>query len=185
MERLGKDRNPYRAGFLQFVAVGETEREALELYKEPAEYFYGRCLHVNPKWASPPGYQSEATMRARVQSQVALAAQRSAAPAARGGMGAARDWQDILDLGYVIAGDPDQVAARIREVCVDLNVGHLMLLCQFGNMSTELAKYNTRLYAEKVMPQIADLFDDQWQDRWWPQPLAERATPRRQATQAA
>ena len=180
MDRLGKDRNPYRAGFLQFVAVGETEQEALELYKAPAEYFYGRCLHVNPKWASPPGYQSEATMRARVQSQVALAAQRSAAAAGggRGGMGAARDWKDILDLGYVIAGDPDQVAERIREVCVNLNVGHLMLLCQFGNMDTELAKYNTRLYAERVLPQIRDLFDDEWQDDWWPKPLAERAAPR-------
>ncbi|MEC9285086.1 MAG: hypothetical protein VYC36_03840, partial [Pseudomonadota bacterium] len=81
MDKLGKDRNPYRAGFLQFVAVGETEKEALELYKESAEYFYGRCLHVNPKWASPAGYQSEATIRAKVQSQVALAAQKSAGPA--------------------------------------------------------------------------------------------------------
>ena len=194
MDRLGKDRNPYRAGFLQFVAVGETEQEALELYREPAEYFYGRCLHVNPKWASPAGYQSEATMRAKVQSQVALAAARSGAGAGGGGrgpapgknkgaMGAAREWRDILDLGYVIAGDPDQVAERIREVCVNLNVGHLMLLCQFGNMTTELAQHNTRLYAEKVLPQIADLFDDEWQDRWWPQPLAERATPRRAASE--
>ena len=30
MERLGKDRNPYRAGFLQFVGVAETREEALE-----------------------------------------------------------------------------------------------------------------------------------------------------------
>ena len=172
MDKLGKDRNPYRAGFLQFVAVGETEKEALELYKESAEYFYGRCLHVNPKWASPAGYQSEATIRAKVQSQVALAAQKSAGPT-----GAAREWKDILDLGYVIAGDPDQVAERIREVCTNLNVGHLMLLCQFGNMSTDLAKYNTKLYAERVMPQISDLFDDQWNDAWWPQPLSDRSLP--------
>ena len=159
----------------------------MELYRAPAEYFYGRCLHVNPKWASPAGYQSEATIRAKVQSQVALAAQASRAPQGRGPsgpMGAAREWKDILDMGYVIAGDPDQVAERIREVCVNLNVGHLMLLCQFGNMSTELAKYNTKLYAEKVMPQIKDLFDDQWQDRWWPQPLAERAVPRNLAVAA-
>lgn len=188
MDRLGKDRNPYRAGFLQFVAVGETEQEALDLYREPAEYFYGRCLHVNPKWASPAGYQSEATIRAKVQSQVALAAQASrAGPGAKqaGPMGAAREWKDILDLGYVIAGDPDQVAERIREVCINLNVGHLMLLCQFGNMSTELAKYNTRLYAEKVLPQITDLFDDEWQDHWWPKPLAERAVPRELPAESA
>ena len=44
MSRLGKDRNPYRAGFLQFVGVAETREKAMELYREPAEYFYGRCL---------------------------------------------------------------------------------------------------------------------------------------------
>ena len=77
------------------------------------------------------------------------------------------------------------MAERIREVCVNLNVGHLMLLCQFGNMRTDLAKYNTRLYAEKVLPQIRDLFDDRWQDDWWPKPLAERATPRSSAAAKA
>ena len=75
--RLGKDRNPYRAGFLQFVGVAETRAEAMELYREPAEYFYGRCLHVDPRFAAPPGYSSEATLRARVQSQVAQAAARA------------------------------------------------------------------------------------------------------------
>ena len=29
-----------------------------------------------------------------------------------------------------------------------------MLLLQFGNMSKDLAKYNTKLFAEKVMPQL-------------------------------
>jgi alkanesulfonate monooxygenase SsuD/methylene tetrahydromethanopterin reductase-like flavin-dependent oxidoreductase (luciferase family) len=45
MDRLGKDRNPYRAGFLQFVGVAETRQQALRTVREAAEYFYGRCLH--------------------------------------------------------------------------------------------------------------------------------------------
>ena len=44
MARLGKDRNPYRAGFLQFVGVAESRDKAMELYRAPAEYFYGCCL---------------------------------------------------------------------------------------------------------------------------------------------
>src|SRR5213595_176967 len=44
MDRLGKERNPYRAGFLQSVGVAENREEAMRLYREPAEYFYGRCL---------------------------------------------------------------------------------------------------------------------------------------------
>ena len=31
-----------------------------------------------------------------------------------------------------------------------------MLLMQFGNMNKDLTKYNTRLFAEKVMPQLKD-----------------------------
>ena len=37
-----------------------------------------------------------------------------------------------------------------REVAINMNVGHLMLLLQYGNMSKELCKYNTKLFAEKV-----------------------------------
>ena len=74
MARLGKDRNPYRAGFLQFVGVGESRQHAFDLYAEAAEYFYGRCLHVDARWAMPPGYTSEGSQRAGIQSQVKQAA---------------------------------------------------------------------------------------------------------------
>jgi hypothetical protein len=52
-----------------------------------------------------------------------------------------------------------------------------MLLMQFGNLSSEHTKYNTRLFAEKVMPKLKGLFSE-WQNRWWPRPLArpQRAT---------
>ncbi len=174
MDRLGKDRNPYRAGFLQFVGVAETQQQAIELYKEPAEYFYGRCLHVDPRFANPPGYTTEATLRARVESQVAKAADRSAERA-----NLSIQFEEILEKGYVIVGTPDEVAARLREVAVDLNIGHLMLLLQFGNMGKELAMSNTKLFAEEVMPQLTDLFDDDWEDHWWPSPMPrqQRAVP--------
>jgi len=174
MEKLGKDRNPYRAGFLQFVGVAETREQALELYREPAEYFYGRCLHVDPRFASPPGYTTEATIRARVESQVAKAADRTSARA-----NLSIQFEEILEKGYVIVGSPDEVAARLREVAIDLNIGHLMLLLQFGNMSKSLTMANTKLFAEEVMPQLTDLFDDDWEDRWWPAPMPrqQRAVP--------
>ena len=89
-----------------------------------------------------------------------------------------REMEDIVASGYVIVGSPDEVAEQLREVACTLNVGHLMLLLQFGNMSKDLTRYNTQLFAERVMPQLRDLFAD-WDDRWWPQPLAPaaRATP--------
>jgi alkanesulfonate monooxygenase SsuD/methylene tetrahydromethanopterin reductase-like flavin-dependent oxidoreductase (luciferase family) len=164
MDRLGKDRNPYRAGFLQFVGVAETREEAYRLYREPAEYFYGRCLHVDPRFAGAPGYTSEATQRAGVVGQVAQVARMRRFDTL------AREMDAIVEKGYVIIGSPDEVAAQLKEVAANLNVGHLMLLCQFGNMGKDLAKYNTKLFAEKVMPQLTDTFSE-WEDRWWPQPM--------------
>jgi hypothetical protein len=43
-------------------------------------------------------------------------------------------------------------------------------------MSKALTKYNTKLFAEKVMPKLHPLFSE-WEDRWWPQPMdaAQRA----------
>ena len=78
--------------------------------------------------------------------------------------------KDIVDLGYVIIGSPDDVVEQLTEVATELNVGHLMLLLQYGNMGKELAKYNTKLFAEKVMPRLRPLFAE-WEDRWWPQPM--------------
>jgi len=172
MKRLGKDRNPYRAGFLQFVGVAETREEAYRLYREPAEYFYGRCLHIDPRFAGPPGYTTEATQRRGAQSQVAQAAQFSRYESKFQML--AREMDAIVERGYVIIGSPDEVAAQLREVANNLNVGHLMMLLQFGNMGKDLAKYNTQLFAEQVMPQLHDVFAD-WEDRWWPQPMDRSA----------
>ena len=172
MKRLGKDRNPYRAGFLQFVGVAQSREEAYRLYREPAEYFYGRCLHIDPRFAGPPGYTTEATQRRGAQSQVAQAAQLSRYESKFQML--AREMDAIVERGYVIIGSPDEVAAQLREVAKNLNVGHLMMLLQFGNMAKDLAKYNTQLFAEQVMPQLHDVFAD-WEDRWWPQPMEHSA----------
>ncbi len=180
MARLGKDRNPYRAGFLQFVGVGESRQHAFDLYSEAAEYFYGRCLHVDPAWATPPGYTTEASMRAGLESQVRKAADSAVRGKSTGERFAStsRDMQGIVDNGYVIIGSPDEVAEQLREVATNLNVGHLMLLLQYGNMSKELTRYNTRLFAEQVKPKIQGMFPD-WEDKWWPNPMAagQQAVP--------
>jgi len=87
----------------------------------------------------------------------------------------AREMEAIVDNGYVIIGSPDEVAEQLREVAVNLNVGHLMLLLQYGNMSKDLTRYNTRLFADKVMPKLKDVHAG-WEDRWWPNPM--HAEPR-------
>lgn len=167
MDAMGIDRNPYRAGLLQFVGVAESRSEAIERYTEAAEYFYGRCLHLDPRFASPPGYVTEGSQRANMTSQVVKAA---GATAGERFNTTSRDMQGIVDKGYVIVGSPDDVVEQLRDVSTRFNIGNLLLLLHFGNMDKSLANYNTRLFAEKVLPKLKDLHS-QWPHHWWPQPM--------------
>ena len=89
------------------------------------------------------------------------------------------DLSDIFDAGHVIIGEPDEVAEKLRNVCKDMNVGHLLTLLHFGNMSAQLTRYNTDLFAKKVLPQLKDLFEKEWEDKWWPKGMspAKRVQP--------
>ena len=161
MERQGREPNPFQAGYLQLVGVAETKREALDLYREPAEYFYTNCLHTDPRFAVPPGYATEESVRFRARQS------NSGNPVAQ--FTTAPTYDQILERGYLIVGTPDEVAERLRDIAVDLNIGQLMLLLHFGNMGRDLTGANTRLFAERVLPQLRGLFTDRWEDHWWPE----------------
>ncbi len=172
VRELGEEPNPFRAGFLQFVGVANSKQEAIDLYREPAEYFYNRCLHVDPRFTGPPGYLSENSIRANLGSQVAAAA--SAAQDRYAGVlsRVKRDMEGFVDKGYLVVGSPDEVADQLRKCATELNVGNFMVLLHFGNMDKQLAMYNTELFAKKVAPQLKDLFEDKWENHWWPKPMA-------------
>ena len=86
-------------------------------------------------------------------------------------------WGDIVERGYIIAGSADTVVDRITEVADTLNVGHLMVMLQFGNLRRETVLYNTQRFATEVIPRLRHRFDE-WDDRWWPtDTLTERARP--------
>ena len=168
VDRLGADPNPYRAGFLQFVAVADSDAQAEELYAEHALYFYNRCLHVFRGFTSPPGYTSIETMKRGIRSQVSAAAVMAMSDLT---------WKDIVDRGYVIAGSPQTVVDRLGEVVDNLHVGHLMLLLQFGSMPKDVVLQNSERFATEVMPKLRDRFAEH-EDRWGPvQTLGHPAHP--------
>lgn len=172
--RAGRDRNPFRLGFLQFVGVAENKKEAMKLYKEPAEYFYDANLKVDPRWSSPPGYVTEATMRAKLKSQTQRAAMKDEARAFAGKL----TIEEMVEKGYLIVGSPDEVAAQIKEAAKALNFGQLMVLLHYGSMNRQTALYNAEMFAKYVKPQIDDLWENEWENRWWPKPNSlERAQP--------
>ncbi len=167
--RQGVEPNPYRAGFLQFVGVSETDAQAERDYAAAADYFYNRCLHVYSGFADAPGYRTMKTVKAGILAQIGAAARQI-----RAGL----TWKDFIEQGYLIAGSPETVRQQIEHVARTLNIGHMMLLLHFGNLPKETVTKNTALFAGEVMPRLKGLFGE-WEDRWWIQPLPadERRAP--------
>ena len=172
-QQLGRDPNPFAGGYVQFVGVADSEAEALDLYREPAEYFFNRSLHIHPGFADPPGYKTVGTVRDGVEGMIERAARESASRTEMKLTGASKfSFEEMVEKGYVVVGDPGQVAEKLTQIAVDLNIGQLLLLLHFGNMSRELTMHNIRLTGEKVLPEIQGLFTDKWEDRWWIKPIA-------------
>ena len=94
----------------------KAEPGARPLYRGGGN-LYGRCLHVDPRFAVPPGYVTEATQRAGIESQIRMAAEGKASGGASATGPArmqslARDMQGIVDNGYLIIGSPTRSPSR-------------------------------------------------------------------------
>jgi alkanesulfonate monooxygenase SsuD/methylene tetrahydromethanopterin reductase-like flavin-dependent oxidoreductase (luciferase family) len=171
----GKDMSPYRAGFAQTIVVAETDAEAEREYRQHIDYFYNRCLHVYPGFADAPGYRTIRTLQANVTSQMTREAL---------GDVSTMSWQRLVDDGYVIAGSPDTVTARMRELITTLRVGNIFCLIHVGDMPRDKCDRSTKLFAEEVMPRLRDVWPDYADDdRFWIHPLG--STPRAPAAASA
>ena len=159
----GRDLNPYRAGFLQLVAVADTDARAEEKYARHVEYFYHKCLHWPVQWLTPPGNQDYRSLVATVTNPM----RRRAEDLKR------LRYRDFVEQGYVIAGSPATVRDRLKEEVVEgLRVGNLMVLLQIGSMPHELTLENMELFACEVMPALRDTWNDEgWVNHWWPESL--------------
>jgi AAA+ ATPase superfamily predicted ATPase len=55
-----------------------------------------------------------------------------------------------------------------------LRAGHLLALLHFGSMPTAVCKRNIDLFAREVLPHLENLWEDEYDDRWWPERLKAR-----------
>jgi alkanesulfonate monooxygenase SsuD/methylene tetrahydromethanopterin reductase-like flavin-dependent oxidoreductase (luciferase family) len=170
--RAGLDRNPYRAGFNQVCVVGETDAACERDYAKHIEYFYRRSLHVPEHYWSLPGYQDYPSLEKSIMSgTVAKMAERLA-------LFKTYKYQDLVREGMVVAGGPETVRDRLIDLVKGLRVGNLMLVMQVGSMPPELTKRSIDLFCQKVLPELRDVWGDEWENRWWPESLRERPKAR-------
>jgi alkanesulfonate monooxygenase SsuD/methylene tetrahydromethanopterin reductase-like flavin-dependent oxidoreductase (luciferase family) len=176
----GKDANPYRAAFLQIVAVAETDRKAEEEYGKHIEYFYHKLLHLPTGYISPPGnadYKSllNIFMSGKNLMQVGdLSIDLKPFKA-----------KEMIDKEFVVVGSPSTVRDKLTAMAKRLNIGHLMVALQFGSMPHGLTKKNIELFAREVLPHLQDLWEDQkWENEWWPKRLRKRTARQREMATA-
>jgi len=173
--RKGRDDNPFRYSFLQLIGVAETDEQAEELYGPHAEYFFHKLLYTPSYYQQIPGCLEYPALLQAVQS------------GARAGMNL-KDMKakDFYDRGFVIVGSAKTVREQLLDGVKRLRVGHLMTLLHFGSMPSELCKRNIDLFARGVLPHLQALWEDEYEDRWWPQRLrAERRAAAAPAVAAA
>ena len=174
--KRGKDESPYRGAFAQTICVAETDQEAEKLYAEHLNYFYNRCLHIYGGFADAPGYRTIKTIQADVVNALSEDMQN---------LFPSLSWKELVDGGYVIAGSPATVRDRMKELIKGLHVGHIFCLIHVGNMPDWKTRYSTKLFAEKVIPGLRDMWPE-WKDdnRWWCKPMEDRLHPETTVEQA-
>jgi alkanesulfonate monooxygenase SsuD/methylene tetrahydromethanopterin reductase-like flavin-dependent oxidoreductase (luciferase family) len=162
-EAKGRDRNPYRASFLQLVGVAETDEQAEVQYAKHLEFFYHKLLHIPQYQLTPPG-QADYRSLLNVLSSNFLGHDAAADLPAAG----------IVERGFAVVGSPATVRDKLEALAKRLNVGHLMPVLQFGSMPHDLAMRNIELFAAEVLPALQRLFpEEEHENRWWPKRLVK------------
>jgi len=165
----GREPNPFSLACSQLLFVADSRKEARDLYAHSVDYFFSRVLRFSPKYTGSPGYLTEATVRIAIGSAMADAANGQAF-----GNLHSPTFDSLVDAGVIIAGSPEEVSERLIANCTKFRVGNIVANLAVGNMTEDVTKHNIKMYAEKVLPNVRPLFENEWEHEWWPKPLADR-----------
>jgi alkanesulfonate monooxygenase SsuD/methylene tetrahydromethanopterin reductase-like flavin-dependent oxidoreductase (luciferase family) len=168
-DEKGRDRNPYRAAFVQTVFVADTDAEAERLYGEHAERHFRNALGAipGPSFALP-GYVEPAGIEAVLRDP--------------GDLGFAHKlrhitFRELADTRAVVIGSPATVRDQITEFVKECRIGNLLVMLHVGSMPHELAIHNIDMFAAEVLPHLQGIWDDEgWEHRWWPTGIGAAAT---------
>ncbi|MFJ8443358.1 LLM class flavin-dependent oxidoreductase [Kitasatospora griseola] len=169
-DELGLERNPYRMGFLQTIAVSETDERAEQEYAEHVEYTYRKGLgSIPPEKLAIAGGVNIHGVKAllRDAGDFGLYSQMRTA-----------SYRELVEAGTVIAGSPATVRDQLISYCTEYGIGNLHAMLGFGSLPKALAEKNINLFAEEVLPHLRKLWkDDGFSHHWWPERLGGTPLP--------
>ena len=159
VEAAGRDRNPYRMGFLIPVGVSDTDEKAALEYGPATDYFYHKGLHLPEQLLLPPGHMTHSSL-------THLLTKRPFPPYEE--LKKMR-YAQFNDRDFVVCGSAQTVTERLIHIVKALRIGHLMLLPQFGSLSHEKTMENIERISKSVLPHLRPIWESEgWEDRWWP-----------------
>ncbi|MPY98879.1 MAG: LLM class flavin-dependent oxidoreductase [Actinophytocola sp.] len=168
-DESGVERNPYRVGFLQTIAVAETDERAEKEYAQHLEYGFRKGLGSIPleKLAIPGGIDIRGVQAlAKDPSDFGLYLQMRGA-----------SFRELVDAGVVICGSPATVREQVGDFCRRYGIGNLHAMLNFGSLPRELTMRNIQLFAEEVAPSLRELWRDSgYTHHWWPERLGGKPT---------
>ncbi|WP_433297719.1 LLM class flavin-dependent oxidoreductase [Pseudonocardia sp. CA-142604] len=135
---LGYEPDPENVALAIPVFVGENDASAHREAKQHVEWLFKRGLRQSSPLVFPPGYMSPQALRGLLRS--------------RTGSYGDTSFEELVEQGLVIVGGPESVRNRIEEFREELGFGQMMVLLAIGDMSAELTRRNTEIFASEVIP---------------------------------
>ena len=157
----GYQAGPENFGYLQRVAVAETEEKAQEMGKG---HMYGGGIHAfaRPEWQFPSGYNSrESTRRlARILTDPPFNPAASAIEVEATRRRIYAGYQTQQDNGQIILGTPDSVIPKIRNILETLRPGIFSIWHHHGPIGHADRMTSLRLLGQEVLPAMRETAEE-------------------------
>ena len=141
---LGYVPDPEKIAFSVPIHVADTDEQAHREARPAVEWLFHKGLKQTAPMHSPPGYMSLSSLRGVLSAGMKPFSQLS--------------YEDLLAGGQVVAGSPDTVASRLRDLYDQLGgFGQLIGLFAIGPSTHEQVMRSAELFASKVIPVLRPL----------------------------
>ncbi|MFY9769173.1 MAG: LLM class flavin-dependent oxidoreductase [Xanthobacteraceae bacterium] len=123
--------------------VADTDALAKEEAKAGIESLFNNFLPMPWEMLLPPGYTSNASLKATMKIRTAL-----------GSRARNQTVDELMANGTAVIGSPRTVLEKIERVREQTGLENLIVMPQFGVMPDEFVKRNMELFASEVMPKL-------------------------------
>jgi len=141
-EKYGYEATPDQLAFCVPCFLAETDDIAMREGEKYIMWLFKKGLKVRPQFFAPPGYMSERSIKAMLDTGRAY--------------GQWGSFQELLDTGVIIVGSPSTVVEKLAYYTDVLHAGMLVTGGHVGDMPDYLVLRNQELMAKEVMPHFRE-----------------------------